>query len=151
LVLLGESFRKQPSEFLEARERLPDRMVHFGYAEDPAAYARLLWQSDIVVSTALHDFFGTAIVEACTCGCFPILPRRLSYPELLPIEYHDDCLYDDEGEFLDRLRGAIRQIGKTRSFSLQSEMARFDWQQMASRYDDLLEQVLDRWVDGRTG
>ena len=76
LVLLGESFRNQPSEFLEARQRLPDRIVHFGYAEDAAAYGRLLWQADVVVSTAIHEFFGAAIVEACYCGCFPVLPRR---------------------------------------------------------------------------
>ncbi len=84
LILLGESFRNQPAEFLEARERLPDRIVHFGYAEDAAAYSRLLQQADIVVSTALHEFFGAATVEACYCGCFPILPRRLAYPELHP-------------------------------------------------------------------
>jgi glycosyltransferase involved in cell wall biosynthesis len=151
LVLLGESFRKQPSEFTEARDRLPGRVVHFGYAEDPAAYARLLWQADIVVSTALHEFFGAAIVEACTCGCFPILPRRLSYPDLVPIEYHDDCLYDDEAGFVDRLRSAVQQIEKTRAFSLQPEMARFDWQQMAPRYDDLLEQTLAQAAGRRTG
>ena len=112
LVLLGESFRNQPAEFLAARERLPDRIVQFGYAEDPAAYARLLWQSDIVVSTALHEFFGAAIVEACYCGCFPILPRRLSYPELVPSDHHADCLYDDDGGLLDRLRDAVLEIDR---------------------------------------
>ena len=144
LVLLGESFRNQPAEFLEIRKQLPDRIVQFGYAEDPAAYARLLWQSDIVVSTALHEFFGAAIVEACYCGCFPILPRRLSYPELVPADRHDDCLYDDHGGLLDRLRAAVLEIDQVRAFSLQRAMERLDWQQMAPRYDDLFEQVLSK-------
>jgi glycosyltransferase involved in cell wall biosynthesis len=142
LVLLGESFRNQPAEFLEARQRLPGRIVQFGYAEDPAAYARLLWQSDIVVSTALHEFFGAAIVEACYCGCFPILPRRLSYPELVPAEWHDDCLYDDDVGLLDRLRDALLETGRVRALSLQPAMERFDWRRLAPCYDDSLERVL---------
>jgi glycosyltransferase involved in cell wall biosynthesis len=151
LVLLGESFRNQPAEFLEVRERLPGRIVQFGYAEDPASYARLLWQSDLVVSTALHEFFGAAIVEACYCGCFPILPRRLSYPELVPLDRHDDCLYDDDGGLLDRLRDAVLRIGEVRAFSLQRTMECFDWQQMAPRYDDLFEDLLAKRADGLTG
>ena len=143
LVLLGESFRNQPAEFLEARRRLPGRIVQFGYAEDPAAYARLLWQSDIVVSTALHEFFGAAIVEACYCGCFPILPRRLAYPELIPPDRHDDCLYDDDRGLLDRLRAAVLEIDRVRAFSLHPVMQRFDWQRMAPCYDDLFERL---WV-----
>ena len=142
LVLLGESFRNQPAEFLQARERLPGRIVQFGYAEDPEAYAGLLWQSDIVVSTALHEFFGAAIVEACYCGCFPILPRRLSYPDLVPADWHHGCLYDDDDGLLDRLRDALMEIRRIRALTLQPVMKQFDWQRMAPCYDDILERVL---------
>jgi glycosyltransferase involved in cell wall biosynthesis len=139
LVLLGESFRNQPEEFLEARQRLMDRIVHFGYTDDAATYAHLLWQADIVVSTAAHEFFGAAIVEACYCGCFPILPRRLSYPELIPEACHDGCLYDNFEGLLVRLRRALLHAQETRSFSLRSHMAQFDWNEMAAYYDQLLE------------
>jgi len=142
LVLLGESFRNQPEEFLEARERLQDRIVHFGYAEDAATYARLLWQADIAVSTAWHEFFGAAIVEACYCACYPVLPRRLSYPELIPDAYHDACLYDDFNGLLALLRYAVRHVEEIRSFSLGPEVYRFDWRQMAPRYDHILERVV---------
>jgi glycosyltransferase involved in cell wall biosynthesis len=142
LVLLGESFRNQPTEFLEARNRLAERIVHFGYAEDTASYARLLWQADLVVSTALHEFFGAAVVEACYCGCFPILPRRLSYPELIPSIYHDACLYDDFDGLLVRLRRALIHVQETREFTLEEHMVRFDWRTMAPHYDALFERVL---------
>jgi len=141
LVLLGESFRNQPAEFLEARERLPDHMVHFGYAEDAETYGRLLWQADIAVSTALHEFFGAATVEACYCGCYPILPNRLAYPELIPGRYHHACLYDDFEGLLSRLRQAIGSLEETRAFSLQQTMARFDWTRLAPAYDRLLTGV----------
>jgi glycosyltransferase involved in cell wall biosynthesis len=137
LILLGESFRNWPAEFLEARERLADRIAHFGYVEDVAVYRRLLWRADIVVSTALHEFFGTAIIEACYCGCFPILPRHLSYPELIPPSLHDLCLYEDFDGLLARLRHALLHAEEMRAFSLQPHMEQFDWQHMAARYDDL--------------
>jgi hypothetical protein len=91
-----------------------------------------------VVSTALHEFFGAAVIEACYCNCFPILPNRLSYPELIPEACHNDCLYDDFGGLLDRLRHAMLHAGEIRAFSLQAHMARLDWIVMAPRYDQLL-------------
>jgi glycosyltransferase involved in cell wall biosynthesis len=141
LILLGESFRNQPVEFLEVRERLPGRVIHFGYAEDTTTYSRWLWQADIVVSTARHEFFGAAIVEACYCNCFPVLPRRLSYPELLPPSHHTLCLYDDFDGLLARLRQALLHPAETRAGSLRSHMRRYDWRLMAPQYDRLLEQI----------
>ena len=144
LILLGESFRNQPDEFLTVRQNLPDRVIHFGYAEDAATYGRLLWQADIVVSTAIHEFFGAAMVEACYCGCTPILPRRLSYPELIPAVHHTTCLYDDLDGLLNRLRRAILGVQDTRAFSLQRDMARFDWQRLAPRYDQIFQDVASK-------
>ncbi|MEJ2209757.1 MAG: DUF3524 domain-containing protein [Anaerolineae bacterium] len=141
LILLGEVFRNRPDEFLEARQRLGNRILHFGYAEEAADYGRLLWQADVVVSTALHEFFGAAVVEACYCGCYPVLPRRLSYPELIPAEHHAACLYDDFEGLLERLRWALSHAGELRRFSLAPAMAAYDWSIMAPRYDDLLESV----------
>jgi glycosyltransferase involved in cell wall biosynthesis len=144
LILLGESFRNWPEEFLEARHRLAERIVHFGYAEDAATYAQLLWQADIVVSTALHEFFGAAVVEACYCGCWPILPHRLAYPELIPDQYHDICLYKGFDDLMTRLRHAITDCEETAKFSLGQKMGRFDWHEMAVRYDDVLQDVAQR-------
>jgi len=50
------------------------------------------------------------VVEALYCGCVPILPRRLSYPELLPSEHHATCLYDDQDELVEKLRAAFRDL-----------------------------------------
>lgn len=141
LLVLGESFRVQPAEFLEARKRLEDRIVHFGYVEDEAKYASLLWRADIVVSTAIHEFFGAAVVEACACDCFPVLPRRLSYPELIPPAFHPQCLYDDFEGLLGRLRDAIVHADATRAFSLRAMMERFDWRRLGPQYDDLLQEI----------
>jgi glycosyltransferase involved in cell wall biosynthesis len=144
LVLLGESFRNKPAEFLEARQRLGERIVHFGFAEDAATYGRLLWQADIVVSTAKHEFFGVSIVEACYCGCLPVLPKALSYPELIPTSVHEMCLYDGFDGLVAILRRAIDRIGETRALSLRPHMAQFDWGRMAPHYDRLMQEAVAR-------
>jgi glycosyltransferase involved in cell wall biosynthesis len=145
VALAGSNVRQMPEEFEIARERLGPRVTHFGRA-DADEYARLLWQSDVVVSTAIHEFFGIAIVEAMYCGCFPVLPRRLAYPEVLPAEHHADCLYDDLTGLVERLRWALTQRTKARQMvrGLRSAMGRFDWKAMAPQYDAVLESVVAR-------
>ncbi len=139
VALAGENFRQNPEEFDAARERLGKRVVHFGRAER-ARYHQLLWEAEVVVSTALHEFFGIAIVEAIYCRCFPVLPRRLSYPKLLPAAYHDRCLYDDFDGLVARLRWALTHSESARQVAeaLRPAVARFDWSELAPRYDKAL-------------
>jgi glycosyltransferase involved in cell wall biosynthesis len=139
VALAGESFRMQPVEFEAARGRLGPRLVHYGYAEGEADYARLLWSADIVLSTAIHEFFGVSVVEAIYCGARPVLPRRLSYPELLPEACREQCLYDDFEGLLARLRWALR-AGRGTTGELAAHISRYDWARLAAVYDaELLE------------
>ena len=84
-----------------------------------------MWQADVVVSTALHDFFGAAVVEACYCGCFPVLPRGLSYPELIPDDLQRVCLYERFDDLVARLGKALEAVGPMPA--LREAAARFDW------------------------
>ncbi|HEY8544986.1 MAG TPA: DUF3524 domain-containing protein, partial [Acidimicrobiales bacterium] len=108
LAVAGERFQTVPPAFEQARADFADRLVWFGTA--PAAdYPALLRRADVVVSTARHEFFGVAVLEAITAGALPVLPRRLSYPELVPSP--EPYLYDDDGgpapTLVDRLRWAL--------------------------------------------
>jgi glycosyltransferase involved in cell wall biosynthesis len=134
LVVLGQSYRESPRIFEEARKRLGQRLLHFGYAHSQEEYARWLKCCDIVVSTAVHEFFGIAVVEAVRAGCRPLLPRRLSYPELFP----DDFLYG-EGELLRRLRQEIskkERLPRDRALELTE---RFSWDTVAPEFRAWLE------------
>ncbi|HEX9118741.1 MAG TPA: DUF3524 domain-containing protein [Anaerolineae bacterium] len=141
LALAGENFRVQPAEFAEARDRLAGRLVHFGYAENEVDYAALLWSADVVLSTAIHEFFGVSILEAIYCGCRPVLPRRLSYPELIPTEYQATCLYDDFPGLLTCLRAALAAPPASLP-GLPAAAAAFDWDVQAPAYDDLIARIL---------
>jgi glycosyltransferase involved in cell wall biosynthesis len=142
VVLLGEAFVRVPPEFDEARQRLGHRIAQFGYVDSYADYARWLWQADIVVSTAIHDFFGAAVVEAMYCDCFPILPRRLAYPQFAPESYRDRCLYRDHEEFLTLLTRAIDQVAEMRVTSLRQAVARYDWVTLAPEYDRRFDSIV---------
>ncbi len=145
LAIAGENYRVKPTEFLEARERFRDRIVHFGYAEPPR-YRALLRRADIVVSTALHEFFGIAVVEAVAAGCFPLLPRQLVYPEYIPPAYHEAVLYDTLDELVEKLVAYLRHGLPADVGPLQEAMRRFDWNVQAPLYDAFFE----RLVEGQT-
>jgi glycosyltransferase involved in cell wall biosynthesis len=139
VALAGQTFRVTPEEFNEARSKLGDRLEHFGYVDVETEYASLLQRAGIVLSTAIHEFFGVSVVEAIYCGCLPVLPNRLSYPELVPVELHDRCLYDDFAGLLAKLRTAIAE--PVAPPALRDAMARFDWSVQAPAYDARMEEV----------
>jgi len=135
LIVAGENFRQQPIEFAQARERLAGRILHFGYADSRAEYARLLRQSDIVISTALHEFFGISVLEAIYAGAYPLLPARLSYPELLPAELHASHLYVNEDDLKTKLRWALTHPAAVRATNLAWVAEKYRWEQIAPQYD----------------
>jgi len=136
------------SRFEAAAAELGERVVHFGYAESRAAYRAVLESGDLVVSTALQENFGIAVCEAVLHGCVPVLPRRLSYPELVPEQYHERCLYDDDPGLDRRLRELLTlPLTDRRSLAaeLQCAFKKFERGRVAPQLD--LE--LDRLASSR--
>jgi glycosyltransferase involved in cell wall biosynthesis len=86
VAVAGQAFSETREQFEHAAGGLGDRLVHLGQPDSREDYARLLASSDIAVSTALNEFFGLAMIEAAYCGCFPLVPDRLAYPEIYPSE-----------------------------------------------------------------
>jgi glycosyltransferase involved in cell wall biosynthesis len=135
LAMAGPNQGTPTAEFLRARRELKDEIVQWGRVTRATDYACLLWASDVVVSTAVHEFFGIAVVEALYCGCRPVLPRRLSYPEIIPPEVHEDVLYG-EGELVGALAGALaRPRGWSEDWQ-RTWVSRFDWASLRTRYDE---------------
>ncbi|MEX1211561.1 MAG: DUF3524 domain-containing protein [Balneolaceae bacterium] len=147
LILAGDSTHKKPEEFEKAWRRFGDHITHFGYVDDPDSYSRLLHSGDIVVSTATYEFFCVAIMEAIYCGCHPLVPNRLHYPELIPEPLHNPLLhapvlYEDEDELFRHLRDLL--MGRTRPLpksSLQGINRHLDWSRMIYPYDELFEEL----------
>ncbi len=128
LIVLGQSFRQRPAVFEEARQRLNKRILHFGYVKSRQEYVRLLRCGDAVVSCANHEFYGMSVIEAVRSGCRPLLPKRLSYPELFPQEF----LYEDDN-FVGALRKslALGSLSRQRAADLTE---RFSWDAVVEKY-----------------
>ena len=134
LAITGERFGDMPESMLRAQAQLEERIIQLGYVDSFADYARLLWRADYVVSTARQEFFGAAVCEAMYCGCIPILPDRLNYPNLLPEALQEACLYGRE-----RLTAQLRyHLGGEVAVdvgALRAHVAQYDWSRMATVYD----------------
>lgn len=142
VALVGANARADPREFSAAEERFGSRLVHAGHLPRDD-YVRLLGRSSIVVSTAVHEFFGVAMVEAMAAGAVPLLPRALSYPEIVPRRFHDAVLYGAYGDMVRRLRAVLEDLPSARAAvdGLAAAMDRFDWAALAPAYDAALEAV----------
>ena len=143
LAVCGANFRKQPVEFELAKRKLSSHIVHWGYAEEDE-YRRLLWQADITISTSNHEFFGISIVEAIACQTFPLLPRALSYPEIIPEEFNRLCLYDNKQELVEKLTWALSNPYERDRVTvpLSEAMQEYDWRVVASSYDRKLSHLV---------
>ncbi|MDI6400421.1 DUF3524 domain-containing protein [Balneolaceae bacterium ANBcel3] len=147
LILAGDHLHDQSTRFEEAWKRYGSRILHYGYVENSEAYGKLLQKGDIVVSTAFHEFFCTAIMEAIYNGCHPVLPRDLTYPEIIPKALHDPLLhgpvfYDDETDLFRKMKklldGTLKRLPLA---TLQAVNRHFDWSEIINEYDSLLEHI----------
>ena len=137
LAIAGEPGNTPSPELLALRALAPGRLRHFGYAGSREEYAQLLWESDIVVSTTRHEFFGVGMVEALYCGCAPLAPSRFNYPALVPVGVQERCLFDTPADFESKLR-ALLQHPLERTAELRASAERFAWARVAPQWYDAL-------------
>ncbi|MEQ8706050.1 MAG: DUF3524 domain-containing protein [Phaeodactylibacter sp.] len=140
LIVLGANYRGAPPVFAEAKERLAEHILHWGYAEDRQAYARLLRQADILPVTSCQDFFGGSVVEAIYAGCYPILPKRLAFPEHLPKECQQ-YLYNTTEELYQKTKTLLLESQNKAPTMLSDFVARYDWSILAGAYDNRFTQL----------
>jgi glycosyltransferase involved in cell wall biosynthesis len=141
LALLGERYSRYPEIFTEASARLSGRIVRDDYIASRESYLRLLAQSDIVVSTAREENFGISVVEAVRAGCRPVLPARLSYPEIIPPEFHEQVLYRYQEDLHARLSALLRNPAAIAVPALTARMSRFEWPRRIGQLDRILDET----------
>jgi glycosyltransferase involved in cell wall biosynthesis len=110
LSVLGESFGEVPACFGAAKREFFARIDHWGYLESAEEYQLALAAADVVVSTADHEFFGIAVLEAVVAGCFPLVPNRLAYPEVL--EGERGCFHSPTA---DDLAGRLAELSEKKA------------------------------------
>ena len=146
LHVLGESFRNVPPIFAVAKQEFANQIASWGYAESRHEYVDVLGRADVIVSTAYHEFLGLSVLEAMSLGVVPLLPNRLSYPELLSVNDYaalSACLYDGTGRTLaERLAEFQRSLGSKvwaeRQRLSRTSSERFAWRNVGPTLDKAL-------------
>jgi glycosyltransferase involved in cell wall biosynthesis len=105
-TITGQEFRKKPAAFERLESEYSHCISHMSFVENKSSYRELLQQADIVLSTAIHEFQGIAILEAVDAGCTPLLPNRLSYPELFDKPY----LYNSSGSKEQQADSVVKRL-----------------------------------------
>ncbi len=141
VIVCGRSYRDLPPIMSEAQKRLSAQIAHFGFLQGDE-YATALASADVVVSTAYQETQGLAIIEAIRAGCAPLLPNRLSYPEILGEKLACDHLFQNRGELRRKLRWMMRHPDKVRiPAERHLEMDRYRWSRVAPRFDGLFGEL----------
>ncbi len=140
VALVGQSFRQVPASIHEGIEEFKEQLDFVGF-QPLANYREILQTSTHVVSTALHEFQGLAVAEACAAGCVPVVPDRLSYVEMFPesarySSYPDDA--DREARALaEHLEAALKRP------LIRPNLSHLSWQSLSSDYETMLNDALN--------
>ena len=143
LIVLGENFKEYPKIFDEAKKILKNNIIHMGYCKSYEEYIHWLSKADILPVTSIQDFFGVSIVEAIYMEIIPILPVRLSYPELINIKNNPEIFYNNNNELLLSLLAKLKDYKNLRKISTKYKdiIYRFNWSELINDYDDKFVQI----------
>ncbi len=145
-VIGGGNARQVPECFSRAREKYGEQIRYWGYLESREKYREALLWADLAVSTARHEFFGISMVEAAAAGCYPLVPRRLSYPEIFSAdgEIMEEFFYQGSAAALaDRLSSlAVEEdIWSGAPDRLVRLMEKYSWDNLVPLWDEALKGV----------
>jgi glycosyltransferase involved in cell wall biosynthesis len=150
LSCIGQQFRDIPEIFNQAKKCFSKHIDQWGFIENRDKYLKTLQQADVVVSTANHEFFGITILEAIAAGCFPLLPKRLSYPELIGLgkssaveQFFYDGRVENLGEKLQELSEIIKKNSLwSNNINPLNLTEHLKWKHLAKQYDQKLEETI---------
>lgn len=148
VAILGENYHRIPEVFTAAQKKFGSRIVQYGYVDSRSDYYQWLTKGDIVISTADQENFGISIIEAIRHGCLPLVPNRLSYPEIIPDSFHGSFLYEDQNDFFEKLLAMVlhpEDFSLTRKH-LSESMMDFAWEKQIVFFDALLKNLVDSFI-----
>jgi len=137
LALLGEVYENAPESLIHAMDYFKDDILITGFMTKET-YSSWLQASDILPVTSYHDFFGISVMEAIYMDTYPLLPNRLTYPDLYDIKSHPEIFYETYEEFVIKLRQAITTKNRK---SYRHMCLAYDWDTIIKTYDACFEKV----------
>ncbi len=151
--VVGQQFRQQPDVFEQHYIFLKDHINAWGMVEQ-VRYEALLRESHVVVSTALHDFQGLAVLEAVAAGCVAAVPDRLAYQEYIDTDQRYKSFLNDPAQESQCL--SERLISLAGDFAQghldqASDVSGLFWSQQKGNYQSAFRKAMDLFATGHTG
>lgn len=141
LAVLGEAPLNPKAEpFHSAQEKLAKHIIHWGFAEEKTTYYSLLEIADILPVTNRQEFFGISVMEAVYAGAIPLLPERLTYPDLFTIGQNSEYFYRTEEQLFVKLKEMLR--GEYSLSPITHIPENYIWPKLISHYDELFLSML---------
>jgi glycosyltransferase involved in cell wall biosynthesis len=149
ISVIGQSFRDRPEIFDASKIKFKEKIIRWGYQQSREEYVDSLLEADVIVSTANHEFFGLSVLEAASAGVYPLVPNRLSYPEILNLgrnENTEQFFYDGTVTNLaDKLSSLVARIQTDKLWSASINLLKltecFKWRNLANQYDAAFEKL----------
>lgn len=137
--VLGEPFQEEDDIFDKARAILGSCVRQWGRLDSKFEYINCLRTGHVVVSTAKHEFFGVAMLEAVSCGCFPLACNDLVYPEIYP----DICLYNTSNQLYKKLKNLCERPYLAKIYLKQAniDLGRFNSKQIMRQFDEIFSGI----------
>jgi glycosyltransferase involved in cell wall biosynthesis len=142
LAILGESYSKIPKEFLEAKELFKEEIVAFSKAKSFNDYRNWLYKADLALVTSNQEFFGISFMESIYCNTYPLLPNRLTYPDLLDINKNKEIFYSDFNELINKLEYILKNISVIRKYSFKDYAKKYCFSNIIRVYDEEFEKLI---------
>jgi glycosyltransferase involved in cell wall biosynthesis len=133
--LIGQSFRSVPPALQQVKLMLEEagRLGVCGFIPARKDYLALLARSHVVLSTAIHEFQGVAVLEAVAAGCLPVVPDALAYQDFIPACWR----YKDSPQALRMLDKLARQLAN-QALPAAPRVLNLAWSHQQDQWEALL-------------
>ena len=136
ISIVGQQFGSKPDAFENIEMLLGEKLINFGYMDSHQEYHQLLRETNIVLSTAVHEFQGLSMLEAIALGNIPIAPNRLAYPEYVPQNLlYASCMNDPEVEAKHIFDKILSTLNTTHAINIEHYSSKRVW----PKYEELLD------------
>lgn len=141
VAFLCETRSKKESAYRQRLDSFKNETLVSGYQKRDD-YTQILSQTTILPCTSIHDFFGISVMEAISYGAYPLLPNRLTYPDLYDATAHPELFYHTKDEFIDKLKAAVIHSQAAALKSYAHLTTPYLWETVIKDYDALFSSLL---------
>jgi glycosyltransferase involved in cell wall biosynthesis len=135
-IVAGLSFRQVPAALKAIQDKGFSNVLHIGTFKEKADYINALQSSHVVLSTAIHEFQGLAMLEGAAHGCVPLAPNRLAYPEWV----NQSCLYKDSRDIKEQAEEIVKTLQHWQENKLPEkiDVSGYYWKNLIQHYQNHL-------------